>query len=697
MKSLIITFRTLRLHFFLVLGLCLGNVVWSEPSIQSIEVSPNPLTTGEPFAIAVTASADVTRAIATVDFRTGNPRRLQIPLVQQGLTWTGAGLVPTDLRLQLPLQAGAMVKVSLFDAFSRRIESTVHLGVNIVSVSAFFAEGVLTVTGDEHNNTLVVSRDAAGTLLVNGGAVPVTGGVPTIANTTLIRILGLEANDVLRVDDGNGLLPPANLLGGEGDDTLTGSANIDELDGGPGDDVLAGRDGNDTLLGGSGNDTLSGDRGVDGHFGGEGDDELVWLPGDGSDLIEGEDGTDVLLFIGSNGNESVDVSPDGQRLRFFRNPGTITMDCDGVERVVFRALGGVDSVVVNDLTGTQVTEVLADLSSTLGTSDGEADTIVVNGTATNDVITVTGSTNGVAVLGLTAALTVLGGEPGRDELVINTLGGDDAVDASAVEAGSIDLTLNGGLGIDRLVGGQGNDLLIGAQGADVAFGGAGDDTFVWNQGDGSDVFEGQSGRDSLLFNGANGGEKVDISANSTNPQRLRFFRDLGNITMDCNEIELVQFNALDGADTVTVNDLSGTGVTNVNVSLTVALDSDLGDDDADSVIVMGTAGKDAVTISGTSAGVNVIGLSATVSIVGSEPALDQFLLRLLAGDDLMDASGLPAGVINVTADGGAGNDVLIGSAGADTLLGGDDDDVLNGGPGLDVLDGGPGNNILIQD
>ena len=94
-----------------------------------------------------------------------------------------------------------MVKVSLFDAFSRRIESVVQVGVNIVSVSAVFAEGVLTVTGDQHNNTLVVSRDAAGTLLVNGGAVPVTGGVPTIANTTLIRILaGLEeqtSGDVL--------------------------------------------------------------------------------------------------------------------------------------------------------------------------------------------------------------------------------------------------------------------------------------------------------------------------------------------------------------------------------------------------------------------------------------------------------------------------------------------------------------------
>ena len=43
--------------------------------------------------------------------------------------------------------------------------------------------------------------------------------------------------------------------------------------------------------------------------------------------------------------------------------------------------------------------------------------------------------------------------------------------------------------------------------------GAGDDTFVWNPGDGSDTVEGQDGLDTMLFNGANINEKIDISAN----------------------------------------------------------------------------------------------------------------------------------------------------------------------------------------
>jgi Ca2+-binding RTX toxin-like protein len=665
-----------------------------KPSIQSIEVSPNPLVTGQSFAITVAASADVTQASATIDFRPGKTKSLEVPLTKQGSNWTGSVLIPVDLDLRHPEKTKARVNVLVFDAARHRAQKQLQVAVNVVSISAVFADSVLTVTGDRHDNTLIVSRDAAGTIRVNNGAVPVTCGVATITNTTRIRILGLGGNDTMLVDDVNGAMPPANLIGGEGNDTFTGSASADELDGGPGNDTLFGRDGDDRLLGGPGNDTLVGGRGADPHIGGAGDDLLVWNPGDGSDLIEGEDGQDTLLFVGANVNEIVDVSPNGKRLRFFRNPGNITMDCDGIERVVFQALGGADQVAVNDLTGTQVTNVVVDLASSQGTGDGQADTVFVGGTETNDVVAVAGSTNRVEVLGLTATVTVVGGERILDELTINTLGGVDVVDASAVEAGAIDLTLNGGLGDDTLTGGAGNDLLIGAQGTDVMIGGAGDDTALWNPGDGSDVVEGQAGHDTMLFVGANGGESVDIS---TNGQRVRFFRNPGNITMDCNEVEALLFNAAGGPDAITVNDLSGTGVAQVNLDLANPPTSGAGDILADAITVMGLNGNDAVTITGTPAGVSVHGLSATVNIVGSDPTLDQLILQLLAGDDALLAADLQDGVIKLTADGGPGDDILVGSVGADTLLGGDDDDVLNGGPGLDALDGGPGDNLLIQD
>src|SRR5690348_8598711 len=247
MKSIISDLRNLRSTVSLTLGLFFGNVVWGAPSIQSIDVSPNPLTTGQNFSIAVAASPDVTQAAALVSFRTGQPRLLQIPLTCQDQLWTGSGLAPTDVR-QLPAQAGAMVRVIVFDTTGHRAEAVVQVGVHIESITAVFAGGVLTITGDDQDNTITVSRDAAGTLLVNGGAVPVIGDVPaTTNNTALIRILGLNGNDVLTVDDGNGPMPPANLVGGEGDDALTGSASDDVLDGGPGNDTLVGRDGNDRL------------------------------------------------------------------------------------------------------------------------------------------------------------------------------------------------------------------------------------------------------------------------------------------------------------------------------------------------------------------------------------------------------------------------------------------------------------------
>jgi Ca2+-binding RTX toxin-like protein len=59
---------------------------------------------------------------------------------------------------------------------------------------------------------------------------------------------------------------------------------------------------------------------------GAGDDTFVWDPGDGSDVVEGQDGLDTMRFNGANIADQVDLSANGSRLRFFRNPGNITMD-----------------------------------------------------------------------------------------------------------------------------------------------------------------------------------------------------------------------------------------------------------------------------------------------------------------------------------------------------------------------------------
>jgi Ca2+-binding RTX toxin-like protein len=588
----------------------------------------------------------------------------------------------------------AKVTVAVIDAALHRDEQSIRVDIVVPTVMAVFANGVLTVSGDDNDNRLIVSGDALGTIVVKGGAISIIGGPATTNNTSLIQAFGFGGNDTITIDDANGPMPSANLFGGDGDDVLTGSAAADMLDGGPGNDTLNGRGGDDRLFGGPGDDIMIGGTGSDLLAGGEGDDQIIWNPGDGSDRVEGQEGIDTLVFNGSNASETIDLSAVGPRFRFFRNVGSIVMDCAGIERVVFRALSGADAVTVNDLTGTQVTNVVVDLSSSLGAGDGQADMVIVNGTATNDLIALAGSTNRVDVHGLSATVTVLGAEPDLDKLVINELAGDDVIDASAVQSGAIALTLNGGAGNDTLIGGDGNDLLIGGQGSDTILGGAGNDTFIWNPGDGSDLIEGQAGQNTMVFNGANIAEVIDISANG---QRLRFARDIAGIVMDANGIEIVQFNALGGADRITVNDLTGTAVTTINLDLGAPAQSGNGDNQADTVIVNGTTGPDNVTISGSSAtGVSVTGLSAAVNIVDTDPLLDQLIVKLLEGDDIAQAADLAAGVINLTLDGGPGNDVLIGSDGDDVLLGGEGDDILNGGPGQDALDGGPGSNVIIQ-
>ena len=132
----------------------------------------------------------------------------------------------------------------------------------------------------------------------------------------------------------------------------------------------------------------------------------------------------------------------------------------------------------------------------------------------------------------------------------------------------------------------------------------------------------------------------------------------------------------------------------MNTNLASATGS--GDAAPDNVVAQGTGGDDVALVAGDASGVAVLGLAARVNITGSEAANDRVQVSVLAGDDVVEASGLAAGAIQLTEDGGDGNDVLIGSDGNDVLLGGAGDDVLIGGAGIDVLNGGDGDDIEIQ-
>jgi Ca2+-binding RTX toxin-like protein len=882
------------------------------------------------------------------------------------------------------------------------------------SVTGVFSpsSGVLTVTGDNSNNAITIGRDAAGTILVNNGAVHVRGGTPTVLNTSVMQVFGQGGDDVITLNEANGMLPSALLFGGAGNDTLTGGSSADQLfgqsgndtllgkggddllfggdgsdtltggggndqmfgeggndrmiwnpgdgsdlveggtgidtlevnggngaetftvtangtrvrfdrtvpapfsidvgttesmvvnanggddtivagnglstliqltiDGGDGNDTITGGDGADTLLGGTGNDVITGGRGSDTARLGDGNDTFVWNPGDGSDIVEGEAGSDTLQFNGANIGENIAVSASGTRALLTRDIGAVTMNLHGMETLNVAALGGSDHIVVNDLTGTGVSQVNIDLglqgagdaaADTIDVHAGNgpetiqlqgsagvvtvtgtpaavtlanlesADTLTVSGHDGNDVIsaaglatdmhlvldggagddTVTGgrgndvarlgdgndsfvwnpgdgsdavdgqagndtlvfhasnigenisvfanaghagvfrdvaavtmdlsgvetielhtaggndhvsiddlsgtdvksvnvdlAVNGVGdalfdavivsgtqaadsivartvgtdtvVSGLAAEVHVSGADSGLDQLVINGLAENDTIDASGMDGTGMSLSVNGGAGDDTIIGSAGNDTISGGTGIDHAALGAGDDTFVWNPGDASDVVDGQDGNDTLLFNGANVAETIDISADA---DKIRFFRNIGTVTMDVKGVETIDFNARAGSDIITVRDLSGTDATQLNLDLASVPGSGVGDGSNDAVIVQGTEGADVITLSMENGALVVDGLASRIVIAGFELG-DQIQVFGMGGDDVIDAVGILAGGPSLIFDGGDGDDVLLGGDGNDLMFGSAGDDVLIGGLGQDVLDGGSGNNILIQ-
>jgi len=547
---------------------------------------------------------------------------------------------------------------------------------------------------------VAVNPDLAGT--IGGAAGDVAADVITVNGTngddvidvvgagTSASVLGLHTQVNIANSEGANDSLVVNTLGGDDGVTATSlPAGVIKLtvDGGTNDDTLLGSQGADVLLGGDGNDFGFGDNGNDVALMGAADDVFQWNPGDGNDTLEGQAGADQMLFFGANINENINVVPNGGRALFVRDVASVTIDMDDVEKVDFRALGGADNITVGDMSATDVVTVDADLRGPNGGGDGATDSVTATGTNGDDVFGAAGDAGGVNVFGLHAAINVFFQEQANDRLTLNTLGGDDVVNASSLEADAIKLTMNGGLGEDLLIGSEGGDLVNGGDGNDTALMGAGDDAFVWNPGDDNDVLEGQDGFDRMIFNGANANENINVAANGG---RVLFTRDVASVVMDLNDVEAIDFDAKGGADTVVVHDLSGTDVVEVDTAVGGA------DAQPDNVVVQGTNGDDVIVAVGDANGTTALGLAARVNITGGEAANDRLTVNALDGDDVIEGSGLAAGAVRFFADGGAGNDVLVGGDNADTLTGGAGDDVLVGGPGIDVLDGGGDDDVVIQ-
>jgi Ca2+-binding RTX toxin-like protein len=293
----------------------------------------------------------------------------------------------------------------------------------VSSASITGATATLNLDGADDNVTVSVSNG----LLVHGQT---TGGLASGSDWD-----SSFPGDQTIPADGTSIV---EINGGDGNDSLTVLAKITEvggvrLVGGGGDDVLTGADTGDSLAGGDGNDRLVGAKGGDDMDGGEGNDTMVWNNGDGSDFIVGDLGIDTTEV---NGNptlgDAFTLEPDVRQVKFRRtNLVGFTLEA-ATERFQVNGLGGDDSVTA---------------------SAGAA-------LAANTLLSVDGGAGADTVTGSDGPDLILGGE-GND--VLSGRGGDDRI----VGDRGAD-TMNGGAGDDTLVwnNGDGSDFANGDDGRD---------------------------------------------------------------------------------------------------------------------------------------------------------------------------------------------------------------------------------------
>lgn len=422
--------------------------------------------------------------------------------------------------------------------------------------------------------TLLATIAAAGAL-----------GAPAAANATVtgngLDLIGDGANDIIVIGVSGGLYThnqsgggglnsefdfdgalagdqtlaanlPLTINAGGGDDTVTGPAVATgalEVIGGDGDDLLTGGLGADTIQGGNDDDRIIGFRGGDTMQGEGGNDTLVWNNGDGSDAMDGGAGNDEIEVNGSTGPVgdifTIKAGPATGSVRFDRtNLGPFGLDIATSERMTVNGLGGNDNIQADETVGTRILLTAnggtgpdtivgtpgADLinggedvdalsgaggddrivgdrgNDTMNGGTGDDTTVWNNGDGT-DVMNGDAGVDRVEVNGAPAAGDVFTIAPNgqrakfdrtnlgpfsldigsAEALDVNGLGGDDDITALA--------GISSLLAIDA-DGGSGNDAIDGAEGDDTLLGGSGNDAI--NPGGGSDVADGGEGDDALL-------------------------------------------------------------------------------------------------------------------------------------------------------------------------------------------------------
>ncbi len=250
----------------------------------------------------------------------------------------------------------------------------------------------------------------------------------------------------------------STILGGAGNDTITGSISLD------------------SILGGDGNDSIDGGLGVDSIYGGAGDDRITASVSDAVSADAGDDTIGISEYLLSLTSLNFTYGTGKDSLRVNLNSADFTMPTD-LEDLIASGGDGAIRVFGNE----------------------SANRIHVNGNG-SVVVDAKGGNDSVSFEGDDGLFQISGGE-GDDTIQgstsmtafrptkLNGGNGDDSITGSVRAPNLIDA----GSGNDTLLGGEYNDTLLGGNDRDSIVGGFGDDSI--DGGLGADSIYGGSGTD----------------------------------------------------------------------------------------------------------------------------------------------------------------------------------------------------------
>jgi Ca2+-binding RTX toxin-like protein len=552
-----------------------------------------------------------------------------------------------------------------------------------------------------------------------------------IGNQVANSLVGGMGNDVLQGEQGNDTLD-----GGAGSDTAVFVNNMDgvtvTLNNGAADVVVTSASGVDTLrgienvVGGHGDDVLTGDDannmldgGVLGHDtlkGGAGDDQLI-----GSGFIRTASDLPDLEKPASQANLDRPSAMEVVPAQFDTAPDVDINESTTLPHVTINATsagGGLEYYKFTVNAGDRAifdidTFASSDLDSWIELLDSAGTKIANNDTGNsgdsggygNDdaLLTYTFATAGTYYLRVgqwneTAGSNALPLDPGMTYTLNISLSSGNVSTFSTTDTGTGDL--DGGAGNDFIVATVGDDLITGgtetdtlsyrqayagvnvslaAQGAAQDTGTAGMDTIS-----GIENLTGSSFADSLT--GDNGANVIDGG--------------LGNDSLNGGDgIDTVTFAA--AASAVTASLLAGTATGGGGSDSLVNFENVTGSAFNDTLTgsaglnsINGGDGDDFLNGGGATGGVDTIVGGAGFDVASFAGYTNDITADLTGGDD--DISGDTVAVFSGVEglEGGSGSDNLLGSNVANTLIGNDGNDVLLGRGGNDTLRGGLGDDRI---